>query len=244
MNLKYYPKLLPEFINFLINPSIKSFIHLKSTERIANTAILFIFRAFLSIIFISVTKLVFGVGTISKNVGLEKYRDLYTPLTMFFIGALLLPFIEEIGFRLYLKFKPINLALSIVVLSYYSLTKVVYNTYNTDINNQFTARILISLSIGSIAYLIILQYIYRIKVFWSKYFRWIYYFSCFSFALIHTLNYKLTLNDFLLVFILTFPHLISGMVNGFIRIKYGFIYSFGSHFLNNSIVLILLLFLR
>lgn len=71
--------------------------------------------------------------------------------------------------------------------------------------------------------------------FWKNNFRWILYISCFGFAWVHIFNYELTLEHLLLMPIITLPKLVSALCYGYVRVNYGFVYSFAIHICNNSV---------
>lgn len=231
-----------EVVIFLIKPTANEQIELKSSEQITNTLILSLIKWFVSSIVLFVTKIIFEIN--SENTGLSEAEKLYSPLTLLLTSSLLFPMIEEISFRLSLKFKAIYLSLSSCVLAYYLVTKLIFHTYNADLGNDFIIRCLSAAIIGVIIYFLTKKYFKTIKTFWENNFRWILYFSILSFAFAHILNYELTLNIILLTPIITLPQLIAGSIYGFIRVKYGFIYNFSAHALNNFIFMSIIFFMN
>ncbi len=237
---KYYYKLFVELIHFLIKPTPNKQIELKNSERIRNTIMLFLIDLFLSLIIAFVTTVIFKDN---NNIAILGARKLYGPLKLLIIGTLIFPLLEETAFRLSIRFKPIYLALSCCILSYYTITKLIYDTHNADLGNNFVFRCLLAIMVGFIIYFTANKFSENLKTFWEKHFRWILYFSILSFGFVHILNYQLSLKILLLAPIITFPQLFGGAILGFIRIKYGFIYNFSVHSLSNFIAISLSLLL-
>ncbi len=135
LNPKYCYKLFVEIIKFLIQPTPDKQKELENRERIRNTIILFLISLFIGGVVNLFLHLILRIDT--NHIGMSKAKELYNPSILLFIGGVLFPLLEEIGFRLLLKFKPIYLSLSISVLVYYIATKLIYHTYNTDLENNF-----------------------------------------------------------------------------------------------------------
>ncbi|MEP0266333.1 hypothetical protein [Dokdonia sp.] len=160
------------------------------------------------------------------------------------MSIIILPFLEEIAFRLSLKFKVLHVTLTLGVLMYYLFTKLIYQVSLSSIDNHFEVRVIVSIFTILISY----DIISRLKIkstldrFWKKNFKWIFYFFCFTFAWMHILNHELTLKHFLLLPIITLPKLVSAMTYGYVRMHYGFLYSLGLHMFWNSFAFIQLVY--
>jgi hypothetical protein len=163
----------------------------------------------------------------------------FSPLMLVLVTVLILPTVEEVCFRLSLKFKPVYLALTSGVLLYYLLTKAVYSTKISAVDETFLIRL--GFSIG----LVILLYpIFNIKSIkeslskiWTIHFRWIYYISCLSFAWIHVFNYELSAINLLLLPLITLPQLMTGIISGYTRVAFGFRYPLVFHMVTNLIAI-------
>ena len=160
------------------------------------------------------------------------------------MGGLILPLYEEICFRLSLKFKPLYAALTFTSLSYYLLTKAIYKTNLSLVDETFYTRVLLSLFIGVIAYALM----YRKKIaqklaaIWENNIRWIYYLSCVLFAWLHIFNFELTCTNVLLLPIITLPQLFSATIAGYTRLSFGFKYPLFVH-MGTNLLFISLTFL-
>jgi membrane protease YdiL (CAAX protease family) len=123
------------------------------------------------------------------------------------------PFVEELVFRSYLRFKNNNLAQVISLIA--SLTGK---------NNK--ARTEIALS-----------------NFWLNHFSGIFYFSAVLFGFIHLTNYEFNFTILLLSPMLILPQFIAGLFLGYLRIKYDLILAYIMHAIHNAILLTLTLYL-
>ena len=241
LNPKKYYFLFIEVINFLRNPHLNEN-SIGRKKRITNTIILIIIKLILAIIVGLISRIIiWNIGIQAENIGFKNAEELYTSFELLAIGALLFPLLEEVGFRLYLRFRPIYLSLSSTVLCYYFITKVIYKTNNLDINNDFIVRVIISIFLGVLVFLISNKYQKHLQKFWKTNIRWILYFSIFLFGFVHILNYELSIKVFLLFPLITLPQLVAGALIGFARINYGFIYGLSMHMISNFVYLILLI---
>ncbi len=194
-----------------------------------------------------VLKLVFLIPVIAffalvydpKNVQSVSMSERFAPMVLLLVGGVVLPFFEEAAFRLSLKFNPIYLTLSLSIFTYYFLTKAIFQTKISMVDDSFLLRILISGCIGAL--LLPIFHMDRIRralaLFWSKHFRSIYYLSCMIFAWMHITKYEITLLNVLLLPILTLPQLFSAIIYGYTRVSFGFIYPLMMHMSINMVAL-------
>lgn len=144
----------------------------------------------------------------------------------------LAPLLEEFVFRLPLRFSKITLSGSLSVFFI-----VVIKLFYIQDGNYIIYFLSIPLSVifyGLLSYKINIYL--KIKVFWEKHFSYVFYFVALIFGLSHLFNY----NEIYLWMIvsspfLTLPHIVMGLFLGFIRINYGFFYSFLFHVTINFI---------
>lgn len=239
INPKCYYVLFIEVVKFVIKPTLTCKRTSEHSERIVNTFILFIINVLLGITSICIVQ--FFIGIESENVGIARLHDYYSPLVFVFIMAVVLPLLEETIFRSSLRFKPVNFAFSVGVLTYYLMTDLIFHTYYTDIENQLALRVMVAIGIGGLAFLVSNKYSITLAEFWARHSRLILYSSIISFGLVHILNYDLSLKVVLLAPLITLPQLLSGSVFGFIRTKYGFAYGFLAHSLGNLFASVMIL---
>ena len=127
------------------------------------------------------------------------------PLQILLLGVLLLPFIEELIFRLYLRL-PQNIPLQsfIIIASF------------TGQKNKEKLK----------AY---------IEQRWRTYYKIIFYLAAFIFALVHISNFEYSITLLAFTPLLVAPQFAVGLFTGYLRVKYGFIWGFYLHALHNLI---------
>lgn len=195
-------------------------------------------RSILTFYLIHLFFLILWVITVTTWIDLDnppaaKIREMMSPVNFMLYAVIIGPILEETIFRLSLVFKPKYLSISILLLSYILISRLGYGVGHLDIEEHLWVRVIISILIALLTYFISNRYSSNLSNFWDANFRWIYYFSIIVFALLHLDFAELTLGKFLLFPLLLFPQLVSASINGYIRIKYGFIYACLFHGLNN-----------
>ena len=195
-------------------------------------------RSILTFYLIHLIFLILWVITVTTWIDLDnppaaKIREMMSPVNFMLYAVIIGPILEETIFRLSLVFKPKYLSISILLLSYILISRLGYGVGHLDIEEHLWVRVIISILIALLTYFISNRYSSNLSNFWDANFRWIYYFSIIVFALLHLDFAELTLGKFLLFPLLLFPQLVSASINGYIRIKYGFIYACLFHGLNN-----------
>lgn len=230
---KYYSSLFIEIRDFIKNPK-PEYKHEKTTRiKIYDTIGLYV----LKLLFLIPVVMFFALVYDPENVQKASMAERFSPLGLLLVGGVVLPLVEEIAFRLSLRFKPIYLAMSASVVVYYVLTKLVYATKISAVDESFVSRVLISLAIGIVLYPIVSRQSIKkaLALFWAKHFRAIYYGTCILFACIHVAKYELILLNIVLLPILTLPQLMSALINGYTRVSFGFQYPVIFHMCNNFV---------
>lgn len=147
---------------------------------------------------------------------------------LFLPSLLLVPIIEEIGFRLYLLPKKWNILLSSVFLIW--IVYPVAITVPESPVEYMIIRCLVSLSIGFLAFLFLRKKVPNIK------YPYLFYFSAllFGFMHFHSFIYD-NVSFFSILYVLLYIILmtISGVIFGYIRVSMGILYSALFHFLLN-----------
>jgi hypothetical protein len=153
------------------------------------------------------------------------------------IGGILLPLTEEIGFRLPLHFHPVSLGISIVYIL--MLLHSVFSSQNSSFfgsNNLIMMGIFIL--IGSSCTILFFWKRTSIETVWHTHFRWIYYGFAILFGFMHISNLSSSsLWIYFLSPLIILPQFISGLVMGYIRLQFGFLWGFAFHAIWNSALL-------
>ena len=228
---RYYISLLLDLLNFIRQPTPHTAGDKTTQMKICDMLGLYVLKMVLLIPVVLFFALVYD----PENIQGARMADRFSPWALLLVGGFILPLVEEVAFRLSLKFKPGYLALTISVITYYLLTKWVFLTKISAVDESFVLRVAISLSVGLVLFPLISQR--RIKKvltwFWAHQFRWIYYACCLIFAWIHIGKYELIPLNLLLMPILTLPQLISALIYGYTRVSFGFQYPLMLHVTNN-----------
>lgn len=175
--------------------------------------------------------IIFQQSNFSFFKSVKKLQDLnFNKLPVFFI-VFLGPFMEEIIFRLPLRFKKRNIVLSLSFLSIYFVgDKVV----DVNVSSLYTW-----IKIVPIVFIIILFYTCikdsLLESINKKYFKTIFYLFTISFGLIHIVNfYKIVpVNLVYLAPIFVLPQITLSFFVAYFRMKNGFIWGFFLHSLYN-----------
>lgn len=134
-----------------------------------------------------------------------------------------------------LGFNPIYFALTSGTFTYYILTKAVFKSRLSLIDETFWTRVITAFVVVFIVYVV--SRTKKVKIilqnYWQRHFRSIYYFSCISFVWLHIFNFELNLKNLLLLPILTLPQLFSATIAGYTRVTFGFQYPLLLHVTTN-----------
>jgi hypothetical protein len=138
----------------------------------------------------------------------------------------LAPLLEELVFRLPLRLSRITLSVSFAVF----IIAVIKNFFIQEDNYTIY---LLSVPLSAIIFGL-LSYVtdiyLKINKLWEKHFFYVFYFFVLIFGLSHLFNYN-EIHWWMILSspLLTLPHIIMGLFLGFIRMNYGFLYSFFFH---------------
>ncbi len=232
-NPKLYILKLKGLYKFFKTPDINASNNQSIKTNIKDTFVLFLLNLFISILLAILIVQLFD----AEKTAMVDMEDKFSPIVILLLGGLLAPFLEEIVFRLSLKFKPIYLSLSTALLFFYFISKFYFNTGYINLENNFLLRFSISILLGVITYFVSTKYSNNLKKIWNNNFNWIYYFSIIFFGFAHITTYELNTENILLMPFLTLPQSVGGIITGYVRIKYGFIYACFFHSINNLFAL-------
>ena len=234
---KYYLSLLGDLFSFIKRPHCDPISEKSVKNKTYDTIGLFIIKICFSIAIASLLQFVYE----PKNLTAESMLERFSPIMLLLVAGFILPVYEEITFRLSLKFKPTFFALTTGAFTYYILTKAIYRTRLSLVDETFGIRVVAAFILSVIVYAIVKREKIKsyFELFWKNNFRFIYYFSCFSFAWLHLFNFELNLTNILLLPIITLPQLFSATIAGYTRIEFGFRYPLFVHMATNILFTLL-----
>lgn len=159
------------------------------------------------------------------------------PFYLFFFGVIFAPFVEEMAFRMGLKFSPFRLSFSLALLSYF-LYPTFFNLIGIELTEEISTFMpLLLLLIVGLIFGFILRLINEkkpVEIFYRKYFFIIFYSSAVLFAAVHLTNYSGFNQIWFLAPLLVSPQFIGGLTMGFVRVNFGLQWSIFQHMLWNG----------
>lgn len=145
------------------------------------------------------------------------------------------PIIEELIFRLGLRFSKVNFSILFIGLLYL-LLRIYFRI-------EISYASVLALTMWLIFYVFICQINTEfISAFWKRNRLLIFYGLLSVFSTMHLLNYNFSMNHFKLIPILVFPHFIGGFIYSYARLNSGIILAIILHSLNNGLPRIVSLF--
>lgn len=233
--ISLFKQSITDFLLFVGYPKTFHYKKLSVTQKISVSFFLLLVKFAFSLLIAGLI----GIFYEPKNLTDQSMSDRFSPVVYLAVGGLILPFFEEALFRLSLIFKPIYLSLSLACGIYYVSTKILFNSKLSLIDETFLIRIILALAVGMISFLIFRKYLIArfLTKFWKNNFRLIYYTSTIIFAWLHVFNFEPSLKNLLLTPILTLPQLSSGLISGYLRVRFGFLYPLILHVGTNSILI-------
>ena len=138
---------------------------------------------------------------------LQKIFQEMEPVLIFFFAVIVAPLFEEVMFRLILKFRSNFLIL-------------------------WSIHIGVALHLGQKRSLL-----KTARKVWDKFYGWIFYLMTVAFGLMHIMNFEPSLNIYLLAPILVAPQILIGINLGYLRVRFGLIWSILFHAFYNGILM-------
>ncbi|RTE53851.1 hypothetical protein EHW67_07915 [Arenibacter aquaticus] len=237
---KFYLRLIKDITGFIVKPQYVTIRDISVRNKIYETLGLFLVKIVFSLLVANILAIFYE----PKNITDAHMSERFTPLALLLVGGAILPLYEEVCFRLSLKFKPIYVGFTSAGLTYYIVTKAIYRTNLSLVDESFAARIIWSLLLGLLLYALTYRkkFAKSLSVYWKKNIRFIYYLSCILFAWLHIFNFELTRTNVLLLPIITLPQLFSASIAGYTRLSFGFRYPLFVH-MGTNLLFISLTFL-
>ena len=219
---------MKKIISFIVNPS------LNKAYKKANVwvFILIVTSVFIFDIFFVLGISLFKFENINTSTnGLEFYKNKWF---LYLIPCLLVPVVEELSCRLFLKKSLINSYISLSLITFILIllfqNRKIY-TLDWYVLNTLVFSFVIWISLFSFK-----KYLANIKI--AD--RTIFYASAVLFSLLHLSNYSFQINELPKYLFLIIPQFFSGLLYGYIRITNGITYSILSHSIHNTILMFII----
>lgn len=233
-----YKALIFDFISFLKKPNLKGYKYTKATS------LKLTIQLWLSLLLVMILSLGFldSLIDIPETDIFDKMLHQIGYLGMFLFAVFLGPLLEEVFFRLPLRFKISSAIIGgLGIISYlaFTITSIVEYRYDTLSWLYYGFWILITMFFISCT-LLFKNKIEENKV---KYFPYIFYALSIIFAFIHIGNFEeFTFRVLLFTPIIVLPQFILGLGMGYLRIRIGFWYGYLFHIFNNAFAFSLMFF--
>ena len=219
---------MKKIISFIVNPSL---------DKAYKKANLWVFILIITSVFIFDIFFVLGISLFEfENIntstdGLEFYKNKWF---LYLIPCLLVPVVEELSCRLFLKKSLINSYISLSLITFILIllfqNRKIY-TLDWYVLNTLVFSFVIWTSLFSFK-----KYLANIKI--AD--RTIFYASAVLFSLLHLSNYSFQINESPKYLFLIISQFFSGLLYGYIRITNGMIYSILSHSIHNTILMLII----
>ena len=219
---------MKKIISFIVNPSL---------DKAYKKANVWVFILIVTSVFIFDIFFVLGISLFKfENInistyGLEFYKNKWF---LYLIPCLLVPVVEELSCRLFLKKSLINSYISLSLITFILIL-------------LFQNRKMYSLDWYVLNTLIFSFFIWLSLFLFQKYFakikitdRTIFYGSAILFSLLHLSNYSFQINELPKYLFLIIPQFFSGLLYGYIRVTNGITYSILLHSLHNAIIMFII----
>ena len=138
---------------------------------------------------------------------LQKIFQEMEPVLIFFFAVIVAPLFEEVMFRLILRFRSNFLIL-------------------------WSIHIGVALHLGQKRSLL-----KTARKVWDKFYGWVFYLMTMAFGLMHIMNFEPSLNIYLLAPILVAPQILIGINLGYLRVRFGLIWSILFHAFYNGVLM-------
>lgn len=165
------------------------------------------------------------------------------PIAFFILGVIVAPLMEELFFRLTLKYSKYAFTGILFALGFTAFAFI------PEGNKTLTYLLLAVFIIGQLGSTLVFHSISRkdqgpelLKVIHRKYYGWLFYGQAIIFGLVHISNYNLAEMDawYILPFLVV-PQTMLGFILGYSRIKYGFWSNIYLHMVHNAVLITLTL---
>ncbi|MEP2280130.1 hypothetical protein [Maribacter sp.] len=155
--------------------------------------------------------------------------DSYSGFLKFSIFAIVAPIIEELTFRLGLKFSKRNFIIMIAGLTYILLKIILdFNLYIAFVS---------ALSISTLLVFVLSPKIVIILTnYWRNNRLIIFYLLILSFSFLHIANYDLSSSILVYIPIMALSHFLGGVIFSYARLKYSILMSVGLHIIHNALL--------
>ena len=165
----------------------------------------------------------------TEDHAVEAMMKEYPFLVVMSLAVIVVPFFEEVIFRLYLRFSKRNITLSFLLIAIFVGAAI----YESSLLGS------IIFSLVPIVFVILLlsgdQFAAKMEDFWKDHFLIVFYFSAIIFGVVHITNFQSTSSNYAFLPLLVLPQIAMGIFAGYLRVRSGLLWGFALHALHNAI---------
>lgn len=233
---------IKNFLSFIKKPDYKV---TNTVTSLGKRIIAFIKLYVISIILVGITNSIITllvkfqiIDVVDQNINLpqsgEEFKRFYL-----YILPIMIPILEEFSFRLLLtQYNKSYIIFSIsLILGFYSYQLLSPYLWVSSNKYLYSFAPYLYIFIIALGYSVILFFVSQFarhsnfQKFWNSKFKYIFYFMSLLFSLHHISSLNLTTDQYYFLPLILFPFFIYAIVLGYVRIKFGLLYSIILHFL-------------
>jgi uncharacterized protein len=231
---KVFSNLFLQFFIFLKKPTYKTE-NLATKTKIISLLLFWIFYVILLTPYVAVYVFLDTKDILPEHIVFQKLEG--NNALLFASVVILAPLFEELFFRFPLNSPKWSLGIIVISIFGYFLPKLLL-LFLPKINQELLT--LFILSISSMAFSVY-EPSRKMKLNWKKHFKWVFYVVAFLFGMVHIGNFSLneiTWQWYFLLPFLVIPQLVMGLFLGYIRLRYGLLFSIIFHAFHNLIFIL------
>jgi uncharacterized protein len=176
------------------------------------------------------------VGLLIKVLKFHETDFDYSSLKILFAGIVIGPIIEEILFRFLLIPRYINF----VIYTCFSFCLAIISLLK---GSNIYLLIFLIFGIASFLFCLNIKYLRKAQKFLLNHYCFYFYLSCILFGFYHITNYiPVNYKLFLIMPVIVFPQMVIGAFLGYLRMKFGILYSILFHSITNIFPILILIF--
>ncbi|MFP2994546.1 CPBP family glutamic-type intramembrane protease [Spongiivirga sp. MCCC 1A20706] len=175
------------------------------------------------------------IAKVPRSSSVKPMSEQYGFWTIILLVTVLIPILEELMFRSFLRFNKYYVLVSSFLLTHLVLSKFYFKEGWLTITPDLPTRLTIPLIVGLLGFALAVKLKQRLNKAWSTYFPYLFYISFLLFGLLHITKFEINAKTIILAPFLTAPQVIGGIIYSYVRVQYGLIYSIKLHAINNVV---------
>lgn len=182
------------------------------------------------IISIGLILLIDWMNIFAMPINLNRIKfEKFSAIEILLLSSFFAPIIEELTFRLPLKFSKNNLLIASIGIAF-TFSRIIAEI-------EYVYSSIISIGVGILSYFLLSPKVIEVlSKFWSSNKLLIFYTSLITFSFLHLKNYEITYELLLFSPIIILPRILGGLLFSYVRLNSGIIIAICFHSFNNGII--------